>query len=264
MQMEIPAIIPEDSSISKKIAERLSSSNYVISPIRNSYNKVFDATTLVLMASHYLLLGSNKNVKNTRLKLANTLLPSACTEQTNQFILGRDDPYGALYQKFKHAQLLHIEQEDEIISKSYDPDQEQSQRWSLLTMARTERLAHLRSGESSPSPEEWSEEVERTINNLNDFINQFKHIQTQTKPTQNKNIPFKTIQALFATSFSPANDERIRNWINYPGVSTAIRRSREITDLVTDVSIQPPQGLSNILDPGSTLHECVQEIIQLS
>ena len=34
--IEIPAIIPEDSSISKKIAERLSSSNYIISPIRKS------------------------------------------------------------------------------------------------------------------------------------------------------------------------------------------------------------------------------------
>ena len=38
MRMEIPAIIPEDSSISKKIAERLNMSNYVISPIRKSYN----------------------------------------------------------------------------------------------------------------------------------------------------------------------------------------------------------------------------------
>ena len=60
MRMEIPAIIPEDSSIGKKIAERLNMSNYVISPIRKSYNKVFDATTLVLMASRYLLLGSKK------------------------------------------------------------------------------------------------------------------------------------------------------------------------------------------------------------
>ena len=106
--------------------------------------------------------------------------------------------------------------------------------------------------------------MERSINNLSEFINHFKHAQTQANPKEEITAKPTEIRTLFATSFSPANDERIRNWINYPGVSTAIRRSREITDLVTDVSMQPPQGLSNSLDPGSTLHDCVQEIIQLS
>ena len=115
-QVEIPAIIPEDSSISKKIAETLNSSNYIISPIRKSYNKVFDATTLVLMASHNLLLGTKQKVKPARLKLANKLHPSACTEDTNQFVLGWDDTNGALYQKFKHSQFIHLEQEAAAIS----------------------------------------------------------------------------------------------------------------------------------------------------
>ena len=199
--IEIPAIIPEDSSISNKIAERLNMSNYIISPIRKSYNKVFDATTLVLMASRYLLLGTSQNVGKRRVKLANTLLPSACTEHTNQFILGRDDPYGALYQKFKHAQLLDLEQEAETISKYFDKSEEQNQQWSLLTVARTKRLTHLRSGEASPSPEEWSEIVERSINNLSEFINHFKHAQTQANPKEEITAKPTEIRTLLATSF---------------------------------------------------------------
>ena len=51
---------------------------------------------------------------------------------------------------------------------------------------------------------------------------------------------------------------------SYPGMSTAVRRSREIDSLVTDISKQPVQDLSDVLNPGSALYEAIQELVNLS
>ena len=168
-QIEIPALIPTDGSLSKKIAERSHHSNYIVSPIRKAYNKMYDATTIALMAAHYLLTGSGTN--SSRLKLANRLHPSACTKQTNQFVLGRDDSNGALHQKFKHSQLLHLEQQAEQARILYHQDQKALQQWEVLTKQGEERLNQMQTGEPNYELDGWSKEVDRSISNLMAFIN---------------------------------------------------------------------------------------------
>ena len=261
-QIETPVLIPTDGSLSKKIAERSHHSNYIVSPIRKAYNKMYDATTIALMAAHYLLTGSGTN--SSRLKLANRLHPSACTKQTNQFVLGRDDSNGALHQKFKHSQLLHLEQQAEQARILYHQDQKAIQQWEVLTKQGEERLNQMQTGEPNYELDGWSKEVDRSITNLMAFINLFKYKQKSHKQTQCNNLSKSTIQELFSSSFSPANDERIKTWISYPGMSTAVRRSREIDSLVTDISKQPVQDLSDVLNPGSALYEAIQELVNLS
>jgi hypothetical protein len=155
-QIEIPALIPTDGPISKGISERSHHSNYIVSPIRKAYNNMYDATTIALMAAHYLLTGSGTN--SSRLKLANILHPCACTKQANQFVLGRDDSNGALHQKFKHSQLLHPEKQAEQARSLCHQDQKALQQWEVLTNQREERL---KTGEPNYELDGWSKGVDR-------------------------------------------------------------------------------------------------------
>ena len=87
-QIEIQATIPADGTISDKIAERLTYSQYIISPTCKAYNKMYDATTIALMAVHFLHLATKQTnlysvvTKRMALFIRNSNIPSS-------FILNR-------------------------------------------------------------------------------------------------------------------------------------------------------------------------------
>jgi hypothetical protein len=178
-QIKIQALIPTDGPICDKIAERSLYSNYIFSPIRMAYNKFYHATTIALMATHYLLKspGATPNCLN----IANKLHPSASTNQTNQFVLGCDGSNGALYQKFKHSQLLHLKQQTKQARSLYHQDQQALQQWRVLTNQCEERLNQMATGELDYAQDDWSKEVNRSITNLIAFIDLFKYKQKITE-----------------------------------------------------------------------------------
>jgi hypothetical protein len=187
-QFDITDTIPNDGPISEKIADRLSYSNYIISPTRKAYNKMYDATTVTLMALHFLLKTKkpptdNKQTTN-RLNIANKLHPSAARNKANQFVLGRDDKDGALHQKFKHSQLLQLEQKAEQARSLYHQDQQALQQWKVLADQRENRLNKLATEELDFAQDTWSKEVDRSITNLIAFLALFKHKQINHKQKQ--------------------------------------------------------------------------------
>ena len=66
-QLQELSTILSDGPISEKIADRLMFSNYIISPARSSYNKVFDATTIAFVALYSLLKKTIFNTANKTL-----------------------------------------------------------------------------------------------------------------------------------------------------------------------------------------------------
>ena len=60
--MKIEATFPADEALSTKIAERLEYSKYIISPTCKSYSKMYDTTTLALIAVH-CFMKATKNAK---------------------------------------------------------------------------------------------------------------------------------------------------------------------------------------------------------
>ena len=111
----------------------------------------------------------------------------------------------------------------------------------------------MATGEPDYALDDWSKEVNRSITNLTAFIDLFKYKQKTHKEKQSNNLSKSTVQELFSSSFSPANDDRIKTWLSYPGISTAVRRSREIDSLATDISKQPAQVLTDVLKPKSAV-----------
>ena len=210
---------------------------------------MYDATTVALMAI-YFLLKTKKPTTNCS-NIANKLHPSASRNQANQFVLGRDDKDGALHQKFKHSQLLQLEQQAEQARSLYHQDQQALQQWKVLANQREDRLNQMATGEPDYAQDNWSKEVDRSITNLIAFLDLFRYKQKTHKQKQVIKLSKSAIQELLSSSFSPANDDRIKAWLSYPGVSTAVRRSREIDSLATDISKLKPESIQELLDLSS-------------
>ena len=102
----------------------------------------------------------------------------------------------------------------------------------------------MATGEPDYALDDWSKEVNRSITNLIAFIDLFKYKQKTHKQKQSNNLSKSTVQELFSSSFSPANDDRIKTWLSYPGVSTAVRRSREIDMIAWLLTYQSNQPKS--------------------
>ena len=117
------------------------------------------------MALHFLLKikkppTDNKQTTN-RSNIANKLHTSASRNQANQFVLGRDDKDGALHQKFKHSQLLQLEQQAEQARSLYHQDQQALQQWKVLANQREDRINQMATGEPDYAQDDWSKEVNR-------------------------------------------------------------------------------------------------------
>jgi hypothetical protein len=166
-------------------------------------------------------------------------------------VLGRDDKDGALHQKFKHSQLLQLEQKAEQARSLYRQDQQALQQWKVLADQRENRLNKLATEELDFAQDTWSKEVDRSITNLIAFLDLFKHKQKDHKQKQVIRPSKSAIQELLSSSYSPTNDGRIKTWLSYPGVSTAVKRAREIDSLTADILKPIPESLQELLDLSS-------------
>ena len=140
---------------------------------------MYDATTVSLIALPLLLKIKKPPTGKTtnRSKIANKFHPSSARNQTNQFVLGRDDKGGALYQKFKHSQLLQLEHEAEQARAFYHQDKHALDQWKVLTDQRENRLSRMATGELFLDQDAWSKEVDRSITSLIAFLDLFKSQQ---------------------------------------------------------------------------------------
>ena len=230
--MEIEATFPADEALSTKIAERLEYSKYIISPTCKSYSKMHDTTTLALIAVH-CFMKATKNAKCSN--MANKYHPSASTKGTNQFVLNRDEEKGALYQKFKHSQIHHLEQEAERIIKQQQQNQPLIEKWKALANERNNRLNVMAAGKTDYAHNGWANKVEESISKLIEFNSLFKTKKETKEKKTSAELSQSSIQELLSCSFSPASDDRIKLWLSYPGVLQAVKRSKEINNMVANI-----------------------------
>ena len=101
-----PHEFPGDGSISEQIADRIHFSKYLVNPARTSYNKMFDATTVTLLALQTLLRSPKTTPKLS--EAADRLQFSPDLDKENHFMLDRDSNDGALYQKLRHSQIQSL------------------------------------------------------------------------------------------------------------------------------------------------------------
>ena len=173
-------------------------SNYLISPARSSYNKVFDATTIAFVALHALL---RKPAKLTKLSdIADRLLPSSTPSLTNQFLLDRDRDGGALYQKLRHAQILNLERTADHMKKSRDHNEEANNHLKILSENREARISKLNTNPAPFSQTDWAEEIDKTTNTLVIYLDLFKPDKDVGKQVYPTKIPHSSIQGLLSSS----------------------------------------------------------------
>ena len=161
------------------------------------------------MAIHSLLKVKKPSpAKSTNLsRIANKLHPSSAHGQTNQFVLGRNDKGGALYQKFKHSQIQILEQAAEQVRASKPQDKQALDHWKTITNHRKIRLSKLATGGPPLNQDGWSEEVERSITSLIAYLGLFKTKQEQCEQTQNIRPSESAVKELLSSSYSPASDD---------------------------------------------------------
>ena len=62
-----------------------------------------------------------------------------------------------------------------------------------------------------------------------------------------------SIKELLSSSYSPVTDKRIKLWLSYPGISTAVKRAQEIDNLTSSMQDSPvsPSLLAELLNTSS-------------
>ena len=82
----------EEKPIEAKVAERLAYSNYLVCPIRYSYRKMFDTTSITFAALYNWVQLSFPEQRRSKAqqRLLQNLGPNTKSEDSNGFILGRD------------------------------------------------------------------------------------------------------------------------------------------------------------------------------
>ena len=255
--IEIETTFPKDEVISTKIAERMDFSKYIISPTCKSYSKMHDTTTLAFLAIHCFM----KATKSTKCSnMANKYHPSASVEGTNQFVLGRNEEKGALYQKFKHSQIHHLEQKAERIIKQQQQSKPALEKWKELANDRTNRLSAIAAGTTDQAHTDWANKVEESISKLIDFNRRFKTKEDNKEKRTTAGLSQSSIQELLSCSFSPADDNRIKLWLSYPGMVQAVKRSREINSMVENITQLSPGSIQTLMDLLTLTFKCAMAL----
>lgn len=152
-QPQNPHAFPGDGSISEQIANRVHFSKYLVNPARTSYNKMFDATTVTLLALQTLLRSPKTTPKLS--EAADRLQFSPDLDKENHFMLDRDSNDGALYQKLRHSQIQSLEKSVYQLQTPGKENEAATSQMNTLEENRRSRLDKLQADPTHLTQAEW-------------------------------------------------------------------------------------------------------------
>ena len=258
----------EEKPMEAKVGERLEYSKYLVCPIRYSYRKMYDTTSLTFAVLYNWV--ERTFPKQTRTKTQNRILknldPETKNEESKGFMLERDE--GNIEEEYYKAKLTLIGHELQELKRKGITEESPFLLWKSLCKELEERIKET-GHEISTS--DWLRQAEYKTKQLELLLESNKgkyEEEGQNKETfrvkDRRERNAREVSTLLAGKYDPLDDKRIKKWATYPGVSQLIHRCREIKALSEDIDIQMPQTISKMLKPSSTFHKCVQEILALT
>ena len=112
------------------------------------------------------------------------------------------------------------------MKNSRDHNEEALRHLKALNEHREARISKLSTRSLPFNQTNWTEEINKTANTLIVYIDLFKPNQEKSEQVHHIQPSQSSIKELLSSSYSPATDKRIKLWLSYPGVSTAVTRAQ--------------------------------------